>query len=72
MKNKKVWIDCEIADDLCVSDHSEPAAIDVNDNTDDGSWRIRICRPCAAVLGIKRGGDMPENSKRLLQNARPV
>lgn len=62
---------CDIADDLCASDHTEPAALAVNETMDDGCWRIKICRACAAVLGLEAEQEMPDNAKRLLQNARP-
>lgn len=31
----------------------------VNENIDDGSWRVGICQQCAGALGIKDGGDLP-------------
>lgn len=61
---------CDIADDLCASDHTEAAAVSVNENLDDGSWRVRICRLCAAVLGVQNEDDMPDEARRLLMNAR--
>lgn len=65
---------CDIADDLCASDHSEPGSVSVRDSLEHGSgaWDSLICRPCASVLGIGHGDHIPRNAKRLLQNAQPA
>ena len=58
---------CDIRWRLCASGGKVPGTVSVNENMDDGSWRITICQPCADVLGIKEGDDMPDNATELLE-----
>ena len=58
----------------CVS--GKRGTIAVNENIGDGTWRTMICRPCAKVVGLKDGQDIPHdaaavNAKLIAAGGRP-
>ena len=50
--------DCELIG--CRSPEGTPATVSVNENMDDGSWRVKICHFCAITLELKEGDDLPD------------
>lgn len=49
----------------CVS--GKPGTIGVNENVGDGAYRTMICAPCAKVVGLKDGDDIPHDAEAVNQ-----
>lgn len=40
-----------------------PGKVSINENMDDGCWRITICRSCAEYFKFKEGDDIHDGAK---------